>query len=286
MELTKEIVTKGGQFNAIITKAGDPMAVGFKTIDEKALQKISDFMPEINRALTSFSKQNSQTTASLMSLNMMDNGPYRVLRQILAQINKKRGALKEVTYSLEKKKLDYIDMKEKQDAVEAKDIDLEWNKRELELNKTASDIIDSASAVEACLKEIGAYQERYKEVMNNNDIPDNWDEEDFEAAEVEHHIKSIFRNAVKDRMQGSHNMGTLEYMSQFGINGVVAYGMVDSYLANIKKELNVGRYPDINTEYAFYDQMYKLFKDEYKKAMARVGLDSVTHADYLMKEAK
>ena len=99
---SKDIVEPTGRFYPIITKAGDTKALAFKTIDETSLQVISDWMPEVNRAVTAFGKQNSQTAASLMTLSMIDAGPYRTLRQILAQVEKKRGALKENIYNLEK----------------------------------------------------------------------------------------------------------------------------------------------------------------------------------------
>ena len=218
---------------------------------------------------------------------MLESGPYRVLRQILAQIEKKRSALKEVAYKLEKKKLDYMILDKVQSEVPGTDIDLKWNKRELTLNKMASDIVDATVNVEACIKEIGAYQERYKEVCKNNNIPDNWDEADFEAGEVEHHIKCIFRNAVRDKLQGACNMGTMEYMEQFGINPITAYALVDNYINDIKSMIGKeGKGADINAHYNFFDSMYDLFKDEYKKAMSRIGLDSITHAEYLMKENK
>ncbi len=285
MELNKEIVSDVGRFNPIITKAGDPLSVGFKTVDENMLQKISDFMPEINRAVSAFSKTNSQTTSSLMTLTMLESGPYRVLRQILAQIEKKRVALKEVSYKLEKKKLDYMILEK--EITSSSDINLSWNKKILSLNKMASDIVDATVNVEACIKEIGAYQERYKEVCKNNNIPDNWDEVDFERAEIEHHIKCIFRNAVRDRLQGPCNVGTMEYMEQFGINPITAYALVDNYIRDIKSMIGKeGKGADINAHYIFFDSMYDLFKDEYKKAMNRIGLDSITHAEYLMKENK
>jgi BMFP domain-containing protein YqiC len=279
----KEIATKSGRYNPIITKAGDPLAVGFKTIDDKALQKITDFMPEVNRAVTVFSKQNSQTTSSLMTLNMIDSGPYRILRQILAQIEKKRAALKDNIYKIEKKKLDYLGLEEQQANSE---VDLAWNKRQLRMDKIESDIIDAQVHIEAALKELGAYQERYQEVCKNNNIPEKWDEQDFEDAEIEHHIKSIFRNAVRDRLQGSHNMGTMEYMEQFGIEPVLAYNLVDRFIVQVRQGMESEGAPSIEMRYQFYDQMYNTFKDEYKKAMRRIGIDNVSHADWLMKENK
>jgi len=280
----KDIIEPEGRFNPIITKAADTKALIFKTIDEKALQVISDWMPEVNRATNAFNKQNSQTTASLMTLNMIDAGPYRTLRQILAQVEKKRGALKENVYELEKKKLKYEKLnKELLDETD----DIEQREKQLEMAKIASDIVDANGHIEAALKELGAYKQRYEEICKNNDIPELWDEGDFEDAEIEHHIKSMFRNAIRDRMQGSHNMGTMEYMEQYGINPITAYTNVDVYITNVRKLMQeTGAGPDIEHHYEFLDKMYDLFKDEYKKAMKRLGLDHITQADFLMKENK
>jgi len=278
-----EIVITDKKFNGIITKAGDINSLTFKTIDEKALVEINSWMPEVNRAVSCFSKQNSQTTSSLMSLNMIDSGPYRVLRQILAQAEKKRGAIKESVYKLEKKKLQHEEYLEKMETAKG----IEWKKLDLRANKIQCDVIDAQPHIEASIKELGALKRRYEEVCKNNEIPEQWDESDFEEAEIEHHIKSMFRNAIRDRMQGSHNMGTMEYMEQYGVNPITAYALVDKYIGDIKKSIiEEDKGADITAHYIFYDQMYITFKDEYKKALNRLGLDNITHADFLMKENK
>ena len=281
--MTKDLTTDTNKFTGIITRGTTD--VGFRTIDDKAIAKISDFMPEVNRAVASFSKTSSQTTASLMTLTMLESGPYRILRQILAQIEKKRAALKETLYKQEKKKL-----RREKYLLELDDLTVEDNLKEkrllLEVDKIEYDLADSTTHIEACIKEIGAYMERYKEVCKNNDIPEQWDEVDFEEAEVEHHIKSMFRNAIRDRMQGSHNMGTMEYFESFGINPIVAYRLVDEYIASIRGAITKDIAPDIGAHYDFFDRMYVLFKDEYKKAAKRIGLDSITQAEFLMKENK
>ncbi|MFW9872271.1 MAG: hypothetical protein ACFFG0_04140 [Candidatus Thorarchaeota archaeon] len=281
--MKKDLVIPSNKFDPIISKAGDVKSLTFRTIDEKALVEISEWMPEVNRAVSSFNKKNSQTTASLMQLNMVDSGPYRVLRQILAQVEKKRMALKDALYKRERKKLLYDELDEKilnSNGIERK-------KLELRQQKIGCDIIDSHGHIEGAVKELGALKRRYEEIRKNKGIPENWDEQDFEEAEIEHHIKSIFRNAIRDRLQGSHNMGTMEYMEQFGINPITAYSLVDDYIIGIKKFIGgSGKGPDISTHYNFYNRMYETFKDSYKEAMKNVGLDSITHADFLMKESK
>jgi hypothetical protein len=279
----KDLALTSSKFDKILSKAGDIKSISFRTIDDEKLSEIAEWMPEANRAVSAFSKQNSQTTTSLMSLNMIDAGPYRALRQILAQVEKKRSALKEALYKSKLKKIRYDELSEEIEKAEG----LKKEKLILKQNKAAYDIIDGQSYIEAAIKEIGALKRRYEEICKNKNIPENWDEQDFEDAEIEHHIKSIFRNAIRDRMQGSHNMGTMEYMEQYGINPITAYAMVDNYIITVRKHIqDKGEGPDIASHYRFYDEMYELFKDSYKKAMERLGLDSITYSDFLMKENK
>jgi len=274
--MSKELVTiSEKRFNNIITRAGDVNALTFKTIDAKALTEINEWMPVVNSKVNCFNKQNSQATLSLMTLSMLESAPYRVLRQILAQVEKKRGALKENLYELEKKKIQYGELSKRDDLT-----DLE----NLEMNKMACDIIDAQSHIEQALKELGALKRRYEEICKNKNIDPNWDEEDFEAQEPEHHIKSIFRNMIRDRMQGSHNMGTMEYAESWGINPVVAYALVDNFLSQVKQAISNNNMPDIQCYYEFYDKMFEIFKGEYKKAASRLGLDNIQFADFLMKE--
>lgn len=282
--MSKELtLTSKSRFNSILTKAGDVNALTFKTIDEKALVEITSWMPEVNRAVTSFNKQNSQTTSSLMSLNMIDAGPYRVLRQILAQVERKRSALNESVYKLEMKKLRYKELEIKLN--ESQD-DIQRDKLDLMRNKIGCDIFDAQGHIEAAIKELGGLKRRYEEICKNKGIPEKWDEQDFEDGEIEHHIKSIFRNMLRDKMQGSCNMGSMEYAEQFSINPILAYHLVDDYIYQVKKAVSEGNSIGIESHYEFYDKMYEIFKGEYVKGMKRIGLDNITHADFLMKESK
>ncbi len=295
LTIIDDIIKSDGRFNPIITRAGDVNSFLPKTIDEEKMKEIVEFMPEVNRAVSAFAKKNSHTTAALMTLTMNESGPYRVLRQILAQIEKKRSALKENIYNREEKILDFKALVLELEKLTTEDLPdrIEQCKLELKQDKLASDIIDMNVYLEGALKEIGMYKDLYEQVRENNNIPEKWDEEDFEKAEVEHHIKTMFRNAVRDMLQGSCNMGTMEYMEQYGINPIVAYSIVLNYVKDVQDSIILNpeegqdiKIPTINTHYEFLDKMYHWFKDEYFKAMGRIGISTLTQEDYLMKENK
>lgn len=267
---------KQNELDKALSKVDDMQMYQFKTIDKKFLREIESWIALVNQKVGAFQKKNSQTTSSLMSLNMVDAGPYRVLRQILAQSERKKIALKEAIYNIEEKTIKYKYLEER-----LKKSELE----ELQQKKILQDIIDSKGPIEAALKELCALKKRYEEICRNKNISNNWDENDFEKAEIEHHIKSIFRNALRDRIKGTCNSGTMEYMEQFGINPIMAYALADDYINQVRREISKGdKFATIDLHYEFYDKMYKLFKNEYKKAMKRLGLDSIVHADFLMKE--
>lgn len=307
-----DIIKKDGGFNPITTKAADPNALVFKTITPEKKKAIVEFMPEANRVASIFSKRNSHTTAALMTLAMNEGGPYRVLRQISAQIEKLRAALDEHETTQRKnqimkemlgKKIErlqpitkvWVDGEEIEQLVsktvitfdgrriEIIDEDDVWYAKrmlKIEIDKIDSDLANLTIPMESAYKDLGMWIKLQKQIMKNNNIPENWDEVDFEEGEIKHHIKTMFRNGVRDLMQGSRNMGTMEYMGDFGIHPAIAYNDVMNYLNTLQED------SDINHLYDFLDKMYEKNKDEYKKAMKRIGISTLTQEDYLMKENK
>lgn len=283
-DLTNEIAVAGSDISKILTRAGDKNALQFKCIDKEKLNEIAKFMPEINRACNVFGKGNSQTSSMLMSLQMLDGAPYRRLRQILAQIERKRSALKENIFKLQKSEIEYALLQEQ--------IDEEENplKKELlyiEAQEKASGAADSKIYVEGALKEIGLFIEAYREICKNNNIPENWDESDYEKEEIEHHIKMMFTMAIRDLGAGQRmNVGTCEYFEQFGIMPAVGYALAARFLQSVTEAISADKAPNICMQYAFLDEMYNMFRGEYKHAMKRLGLDKVIHGDWIYQETK
>ena len=92
----------------------------FVTITPDKLATIENKMLEVDRAVRSFSKSNTQTDMKLRTLTMLSVGaPYRTLRQILAQIEKKRAALQETYFNILEKKVELKEIKVVNDIVTA-----------------------------------------------------------------------------------------------------------------------------------------------------------------------
>jgi len=295
------LIDKDNVYMQICTRGADVDAlslVNFKVFDDDKLALIAKKMPEINRATAIFGKKNSQVTGQLMTLAMISQSPYRRLRQCLAQIERKRGAVKENIFKLRKDRIEierYLLQKEiilekinDLDNGPEKDLlMLDIAELNINLEEKAANISDSVLYVEGAFKEIGMYQNAYDEIRTSFKIDEKWDEEDFEKNEVEEHVKTAFLHAIRDvSAHGALGMGTLEYLEQYGINPVAAFKLVTQYLATMNQPAVDGEMPSIESLYAFLDKMYAMFGQEYKKAMEYVGLKELIKEDFVYKEDK
>jgi len=288
-----KLIDKSNVFMQISTRGADPNSnslVNFKVFDETKLAKLADNMPEINRATNVFGKQNSQATSKFMTLQMIAQSPYRRLKQCLAQIERKRGALKENIFRLRKEKVELDRLLYKKSNLESlesfdKETDFDLQIIEIEIQEKAANIADSTLYIEGALKEIGIFQESYNEIKESYNIPDNWDEADYERAEIEEHVKTAFLHVIRDvEMTGRLNVGTHEYLEQYGVNPHTAYKLVLKYLSNVEKMEAQDKYANIRILYDFLDEMYETFKNEYKHAMERIGIKSLITSDMLYVE--
>ena len=299
-DLTK-FLDKKNIFNQITTRAADPNTkslIDFKSVDEKSLALIADRMPEINRACNVFGRQNSQTTGKLMSLNMISQTPFRCLKQCLAKIERKTSALNENLFKLREEKveleelvydrdllLEKIRMKE---VVDENKADFGVQKLLIEIEKKIASVGNSTIYIEGALKEIGMYQDAYDEIIETHNLPKNWDEADFEDMEIREHVQTAFNHGIRDiLMTGRLNVGTMEYLEQFGINPATAAPLIHNYLEKTQPQTDDDgkvQLPDISQLYNFLDEMFELFKDEYKKAAAKIGLKKVVSRDFLYTE--
>ena len=244
----EELIDKDNVFMQISTRGADPNAkdlIDFKTFDEEKLALVASRMPEINRATRAFGKQNSQATGKLMSLHMIAQSPYRRMKQCLAKIERKRSALKENIFKLRQNRVkldrylykrqklvsDIVDIEEAKEEGDVTELDFKLQELDIRIQKLAADVSDSNIYIEGALKEIGMYQEAYDEIRESYNIPEVWDELDMEKSEIEEHVKTAFLHAVRDvEMTGKLNVGTHEYLEQYGVNPHTAFSLVRKYL--------------------------------------------------------
>ena len=218
----------------------------FNTVTDEMLTDIAKYEPEIKRGNQSFGKSQSQFMRNLMTFD--SHTPIRNLRQILAEVEKKKLALSEANYNHAKK---LLKIEKLQDSDKPRD--------RIELANLYTQVANSTLYIEGAIKEIHAMESAYKEIKEAHDI-DNWNEEDFEREEEEYHIKKAFTQGIGDLMTGALSQGNNIYFRQIGINPVVASMEIKNYIRAVEQATMNGQIVDMNTQYDFLNAMYNKYK--------------------------
>jgi len=211
---------------------------------------------------------------------MIASSPYGRLKQCLAIIEKKRSALRDNLFLLQKQrnKLKRLNL-EKQKITKDEFYEIDTEKINIEINEIQCLISDALLYIEGAIKELGSYQDAYLQIKENYKIPDNWDESHYEECEVQEHIKLAIQHAVRDKtMTGRINVGTQEYLEQFGIHPIAVDKLISTYLNGEIKSESIN---NIISLYTFIDFAANQFKNEYKKCLERIGLKSLVTSNLL-----
>ena len=87
-------------------------------INQVAAAKVAEKLPEINNATRAFDRNNSQTTLNMMTLTMLNgHSPYRMLRQITAEVEKRQNALNEAQTSHAELREEILELQDSDDPV-------------------------------------------------------------------------------------------------------------------------------------------------------------------------
>jgi len=249
---------------------------GLATITNEKLAIISQKMVAIDRANNTAGRSETQTTNQLMTLTMLTDSPYRRLRQCLAQIEKKRGALDEQYFRMKKKQVLIKQWYEKGDEMSV-----------LKAQEAEHSLMRSKNYIDGAFKEIATFQCAYDEIREAHNIPENWDERDAEEAEIDHHIKQAFRQAHREMVgSGCITSGNMEYLEQYGIHIQTATRLIADYIASEDEMIAKGQMPTVAHLYAFLDRMAETFHDAHKTVMQRIGIKELVKEEFLYLEKK
>ena len=249
---------------------------GLATITNEKLAIIAEKMVEIDRVNHTAGRSQTQTTNQLMSLTMMTDSPYRRLRQCMSQIERKRNALEESYFKMQKSKVLIKQWYEKGDEISV-----------IKAQEAESRMIRQKDYIDGAFKEIATFQCAYDEIRESHNIPEKWDEKDAELAEIDHHIKQAFRQAHRDMVNtGRIGLGNMEYMEQYGIHLQTATKVIADYIAGEDKMISEGKMPTVRHLYAFLDRMAETFHDAHKDVLNRIGIKELIKDEFLYLEDK
>jgi hypothetical protein len=245
------------------------------TLDKEQVAKITSRLPEYKRGSSIIGHSTSQSSYSLQTMNMISDSPLARMKQCLAQIDKKYKAIQESYYKIEKKKLT-VEKLRNQTSEHSR----------LTVQEYQSQIESITMLMNTALRQIGMFQDMYDGIKKNNNIPDNWTEKDYEKQEISHMVKSSFRIAIQDlSATGRVSKAVVEYWEQLGIHPQMGEKRTRDYLLNTQEILVKIGTITIQLMYDFLDEMEQEFKDSYKLALKRTGLDEIGSEEFMAQGA-
>ena len=204
-------------------------------INKNAVAKVNEFLPELDNKTKYFDRNNSQSTLSMMSITMLNGqSPMRMMRQIMAEVEKRKMALAEAQVN-HAKQLEEI--KELQTKLQD---DPDNNLLNAKLRQVMVGITMHESKINGSFKDIAVLIDSYNAIKENNGIED-WDEEQFEREEKRHHVRRGFELMYRNLMDGGRaSTATIEYMQQYGIHPQVGLAEVQAYMNSVTDRMNKG----------------------------------------------
>jgi len=251
-------------------------AIQSNNINEAAVEKVSQYLPELDIKTKAFGSQNSQTTLTMMSLTMLGGqSPYRMLRQILAEVEKRKGALSEsqVTHAKFVREIEKLE-DQTDDPVQA-----------ARYRKACVSITTLEGKINGSFADIATLIDAYNNIKETRGISDEWDEVAFESAEKKHHVRRCFEMMYRNMLDGGRiSTSTIEYMQQFGVHPQVCEKEARGYIAFTEDRIAQGEIPHANDLEEFLDEMgEKYWKGADKTSERLFGKKDFTNKDFMYK---
>ena len=230
-EIVKDlaIVTDKTQFNVPVAKVfgagslaktesfgGRSLAQNTELVD-KALQNTNELQNIWNRS-------HSQWTWK--HINLHYHGDFKNVRQIAAEMNRKKSALNEAKWKHVKNEIAIKKIEEKLQTEKLdywKEIDLQ-----IQLAEKREAMANGMVYIEGAMKDVLALNELYEQMK---DKFEGFTEDEFEREESKSHLKRSVVQCIRDvRQTGSITKGEQEYLEQIGVNPTKMLYLIREYI--------------------------------------------------------
>ena len=254
--------------------------IGFEiqssNINKAAVEKVRQYLPELDEKTKSFNSGNSQTTLSMMTLTMLGGqSPYRMLRQIMAEVERRKGALIEsqVTHAKFVREIEKLE-DQTDDPVQA-----------ARYRKACVSITTLEGKINGSFADIATLIDAYNNIKETRGISDEWDEVAFESAEKKHHVRRCFEMMYRNMLDGGRiSTSTIEYMQQFGVHPQICQKEVQGYLNYTDDRIQAGEILHANDLEDFLDEMGEKYWEGADKTSERLfGKKNFANKDFMYK---
>ena len=273
-ETSKLVKTEENDRSNIVENKTIGFEIQSSNINSAAVEKVSKYLPELDQKTRAFGSSNSQTTLSMMSLTMLGGqSSFRMLRQIMAEVEKRKGALTESQVSHAKLIKTIKRLEDKTDPVDT-----------AKYRQACVDIVTLENKINGSFKDIATLIDAYNNIKETQGIED-WDEEAFEDAEKRHHVRRCFEMMYRNLLDGGRTQtSTIEYMQQFGVHPQICRKEVEGYLAYTDDRIQGGEILHANDLEEFLDEMgEKYWEGADKTSEILFGKKNFANKDFMYK---
>ena len=257
-------------------KATDPVTFGItpvskSKINPQAVAIVNEYLPELDEKTKFFDRNNSQSTLAMMSLTMLNgHSPMRMMRQVLAETEKRKMALAEAQVSHAKALRNIEKLQDKLFN------DPDNNVISAKLRAAFVGIEMMESKINGSFKDIATLINAYNNLKEAHGVED-WSEEEFEESEKRHHVRRGFELMYRNLMDGGRaSTATIEYMQQYGVHPQVGLTEVQGYIKVVNDMINSKQIPHSNHLEDFLDEMADKYYKETDKTTQRIfGKDNI-----------
>ena len=257
-------------------KATDPVTFGItpvskSKINPQAVALVNEYLPELDEKTKFFDRNNSQSTLAMMSLTMLNgHSPMRMMRQVLAETEKRKMALAEaqVNHAKALRKIEKLQDKLFNDP--------DNNVISAKLRAAFVNIEMMESKINGSFKDIATLINAYNNLKEAHGVED-WSEEEFEESEKRHHVRRGFELMYRNLMDnGRASTATIEYMQQYGVHPQVGLTEVQGYIKLVNDMISRKQIPHSNHLEDFLDEMAEKYYKETDKTTQRIfGKDNI-----------
>ena len=257
-------------------KATDPVTFGItpvskSKINPQAVAIVNEYLPELDEKTKFFDRNNSQSTLAMMSLTMLNgHSPMRMMRQVLAETEKRKMALAEaqVNHAKALRRIEKLQDKLFNDP--------DNNVLSAKLRAAFVNIEMMESKINGSFKDIATLINAYNNLKEAHGVED-WSEEEFEESEKRHHVRRGFELMYRNLMDGGRaSTATIEYMQQYGVHPQVGLTEVQGYIKLVSDMISRKQIPHSNHLEDFLDEMADKYYKETDKTTQRIfGKDNI-----------
>ena len=262
------------QLNTDILEATTGFLIQSANINKHAVEKVNRYLPELEEKTRAFDRNNSQSTLAFMTLTMLNGqSPYRMMRQIMAEVEKRKGALVEAQVNHAKVLKDIERLADEEDPV------LQAKYRQKCVNITTME-----QKINGSFKDIATLIDAYNNIKEANGIED-WDEVAFEKEEKKHHVRRAFELMYRNLLDGGRaQTSTIEYCQQYGVHPQICLTEVAGYLQYTEERIANKESLHANDLEDFLDEMANKYQSNPDATSERLfGKSDVTVTDYMYK---